>query len=292
MRFKLFLLLWGQSFFLIAQQDTLKTFNLQSFTPSALLKYHQIEVKFFNNLYTQTKGFDMEYQKQDQGIRSTYLASFVQVLYGTSSRFNVGMDLYFRSVKIDKADHSPFQIFRFERNNTQRSAISKIGPKIKVLPFKKFKRLSLQSTLLLPVTNNLEGVKDNTKPWLDWDTYTWLNQLFWDKTLNDKWQVFTALELYWRLPRNSYNETSLFTTPIKGFMSFFPNNKTTLYGMIEWGPTWGESPVLSNFYSQIGLGGKYQITPHLEIETLGSLFPFGKNQGAGYTYNLGFRYLY
>lgn len=292
MRFKLFIILWIQSFFLIAQQDTLKSFNLQSFTPSALLKYHQVEVKLFNNLYTQTKGFDTEYTKQDQGIRSTYLASFVQVLYGKSSRFNFGIDLYFRSVRIDDENNSPFQVFRFEQNDNQRSTISKLGPKIKILPFKNIKRLSWQSTLLFPVSKNLEGVNDNTKPWLDWDTYTWLNQLFWDKALNDKWQVFTALEFYWRLPRNSYNETSLVTTPIKGFLSYFPNQKTTLYAMAEWGPTWGINPTLSNFYSQVGLGGKYQLTRHLEIEALSSLFPFGKSQGAGYTYNLGLRYLH
>lgn len=284
--------LLSQNFWLIAQQDSLNIFNLQSFTPSALLKRGQVEVKIFNNLYSQTKGFDEKLKKQDQGFRSSYFASFLQMSYGKSSRLTLGMDVYLRSVRLDDIDSSPFGLFAFEKSQDQRTAISKIGPKIKFLPFKNIKRLSIQSTFLIPIARNLEGVNDNMLPWLDWDTYTWLNQFFWDKTLSRKWQVFTAIETYLRIPRDSYNETLLFTSPVKGFLSYFPTKKITLYTMAEWGPTWGKSPLISNFYSQIGIGGKFQLHRRFEIEALTSHFPFGKSQGAGNTYNIGMRYLH
>lgn len=292
MRNLLFIVLISQSFWLIAQQDTLNIFNLQSFTPSALLKRGQIEVKLFNNLYSQTKGFDENRKKQDQNTRSSYFGSFLQMSYGKSSRLTLGVDAYLRSVRLDDVNSSPFGLFAFEKSANQRTAISKIGPKVKFLPFKNIKRLSIQSTFLIPIAGNLEGVNDNMLPWLDWDTYTWLNQLFWDKELSRKWQVFTAIETYLRIPRNSYNETILFTSPVKGFLSYFPTKKITVYAMAEWGPTWGKSPLISNFYSQIGIGGKFQIHRRFEIEGLTSHFPLGKSQGAGNTYNIGVRYLH
>ncbi|MCP4521812.1 MAG: hypothetical protein GY827_09020 [Cytophagales bacterium] len=288
MRYLLCLLFLGIGNILFAQDDD-ESFNLQSFTPSALLQKQQIELKIFNNLYTQTQGFDEHRVRNMQGSRSNYLGNFVQGLYGINSRLNVGFDLYVRSTSTTSEDSHAFAIF--QAGDLQRTAVTKIGPRIKFLPFKKYRRLSFQSTFLFPTAPNLEGVNDNNAPWLDWDTYTWLNQIFWDKSLSQKWQVFTALEMFLRIPRESYSEEPLFSTPVKAFVSYFPTTKITTYAMVEWGPTWGTDPLLSNYYSQIGIGGKYQLNTHLELEALFTTFPLGKSQGAGQTYNIGIRYL-
>jgi hypothetical protein len=269
--------------------------NIFVFTPSSLLKSGQIEVKDFNNIYTQTKGFDVNRQKTQNANRDTYFGSFIQVLHGTHAKFNLGFDLYFKSYLRNGVDDSPFSILGFPNNNIDsRVLVSKFGPKIKITPFKKIKRLSIQQTILFPVAKDLEG-KDSGKPWTDWDTYTSLTQFFYDKTLNDKLQFFAAAEMYFRIPRNSWKTAPFLVTPIKAFVSYFPSNKMTVYGMTEWGPEWGRdsngSGPFSAYYTQIGIGSKYQVLPWLEFEVLTTKFPLGKVQGAGSTYNFGFRVL-
>lgn len=269
--------------------------NIFVFTPSALLKNGQIEIKDFNNIYTQTKGFDVNGNKQSNANRETYYGSFIQFLHGTHSKFNLGFDLYIKSFLRNGTSDSPFNILSFPNNNIDsRVLISKFGPKIKITPFKKIKRLSLQQTLLIPIAKDLEG-KTSGKPWTDWDTYTSLTQLFYDKTLNDQLQFFAAAEMYFRIPRNSWKSSPFVVTPLKTFISYFPSNKITVYGMTEWGPEWGKDSngngPFSAYYTQIGIGSKYQVLPWLEFEVLTTKFPIGKVQGAGSTYNFGLRVL-
>ena len=82
-----------------------------------------------------------------------------------------------------------------------------------------------------------------------------------------------------------------FFTPLKAIVSFFPNRVFTLYGLMEVAPFWGSEDIVSAYYTQTGIGGKIQVSRSFEIEVLLTTFPFGKNQGAGKTYNVGARYL-
>jgi hypothetical protein len=79
-----------------------------------------------------------------------------------------------------------------------------------------------------------------------------------------------------------------FLTPLKVFFNSFPSQKWTIYTMAEFSTFWKEGSV-SAYYFQLGLGGKYQVTSNFELEILYTKFLFGKSQGAGETYNLGFR---
>lgn len=254
-----------------------------------MLQKGQVELKIFNNLYTQTASFNEDLEKVQEANRASYFGSFNSFLYGVSPKLNIGFDLYLRSVRIEDNSASPFSILQFGSRPEQRTAISKFGPRVKFLPFKKIKRLSIQTTLLFPIASDLEG-KLNNDLWLDWDTYTWLTQLFYDKKIGDKLQLFTAFETFIRAPRDSYNDNILVITPLKFFLSYFPTNKLTLYGMAEIGPQWASnSTIISSFYTQTGIGGKWQVKPWFELESLVSIFPIGKSQGAGSTFNLGFR---
>jgi hypothetical protein len=58
--------------------------------------------------------------------------------------------------------------------------------------------------------------------------------------------------------------------------------------MTEFNAFWKESSI-SAYYNQLGLGAKYQLISNFELEILYTKFIFGKSQGAGETYNLGFR---
>ena len=171
----------------------------------------------------------------------------------------------------------------------RRWAFASLGPKIKVSPFAAIKRFSVQSTLWIPVADDLEGT-----PWLAWDRITWWNQFFFDKSFGDHFQLFTEADLLLRIPKDK-NTGMQFFTPVSVFTSFFPTNKSTVYAMIQYAPLREYDPEWSNpadgWFAQYGFGAKYQLTKALEIEFLFTDFFAGKAQGAGETYTIGFRYL-
>ena len=269
--------------------------SLQAYTPSALLRDGQIEFKVFNNLYSQTGSYDNRLRRQMEQRRSNFFTSIMQFSYGVGPKLNTGFDVYFRSSSFRPADTSPLDVLRFDNSPSARTAIAYIGPKFKYAPFQT-KGLSIQTTILLPVARDLQGRVDaedasNDRPFLDHDGCTFLQQFFYDRTLSSRFSLFAEAALWARLDRRfDLNRSSVFT-PFKGFLSYFPTNKVTIYGMTEWAPSWGQN-ILYGFYTQSGVGAKYQLTNHLEIEALYTYFWTGKNSGAGQTCNIGLRYLY
>lgn len=284
--------------------------NVQAYTPSVLLKKNQFEVQFFNNLYTQTAYRDNKKELIDLKERASYYGGLIQFNYGVSksSRINVGIDINLKSVRIDTNEtKSAFNLFRFENTIYQRTALASLGPKIKISPFKRQTHFSIQSAFWIPVAKDLEA-DTIKKPWLDYNRYTWWNQFFFDKSIRKKFQIFTEADLLFRFAKDStkyaFNKkkTSSLSTPVSLFLSYFPTKKSTLYGMIQYAPTFGSITLdnngvptkfyyVSSFYSQFGFGGKYQLTSHLSVELLYTNFFASMNGGAGVTYNLGIKYL-
>lgn len=284
--------------------------NVQAYTPSVLLKKNQFEIQFFNNLYTQTAYRDNKKELIDLHERASYYGGLIQFNYGVSksSRINVGIDINMKSVRIDTNESkSAFNLFRFENTIYQRTALASLGPKIKLSPFKKQTHFSIQSAFWIPAAKDLEA-DTIKKPWLDYNRYTWWNQFFFDKSIGKKFQIFTEADLLFRFAKDStkyaFNKkkTSSLSTPVSLFLSYFPTKKSTLYGMIQYAPTFGSVTLdnngaptkyyyVSSFYSQFGFGGKYQLTNHFSIELLYTTFFASLNGGAGQTYNLGIKYL-
>ena len=161
--------------------------NIQTFTPSVLLDKNQVDIQFFNNIYTQTGFRNGEGKFVESGQRENYYTGFIQALYGIDAnrRFNVGFDLNIKSVLLDTNFTSPLNVLKFQNHAEARSEVlTAIGPKIKFLPFKN-SRISVQSALWIPVQPNLESY-----PWLDYQRFTSWTQVFYDKTYNNKYQLF------------------------------------------------------------------------------------------------------
>lgn len=258
--------------------------NLQSYTPSTLLRRGEMEVKQFNNLYTQTAFFDDDRNKIEEGRRSNYFTAINSFLYGLSPRLNVGADVYFRAVRIDDAGASPFATLRFSSGEFSRSTLSQIAPRVKLTPFAKIGNLSLQATLVLPIAGDLEG-KNGDHPFLDYDDVQWWTQVFYDRPLSRRFLIYFEGGAFVRFD----DETTVFT-PFKSIINYYPSGSWTLYFPVEFAPTW-EGNSFSAYYSQIGAGAKYQLFANFEVETLLTTFPIGRNGGAGNTFNLGFRYI-
>ena len=79
------------SFNTSAQEDDITKSNIQTYTPSKLLDKGQWDVKFFNNLYTETEGTNNGV-KSDKA-RETYFTSTLDIFTGISdnNRLNIGL---------------------------------------------------------------------------------------------------------------------------------------------------------------------------------------------------------
>jgi len=261
---------------------------LQEFTPAALLYPGQYEIKLFNNLYTQTSFFNQDSEEQNQNSRSTFNTLLTSFLYGISNSINIGFDLWIRSVKNDDKNESPLNVFDLKNTSTSRTAISSFGPKIKFDPFSDgfLDGFSVQSSFLIPLASNLEG--GDNQPFLDFDSFLWLNQFYYDKSLSNELSFFGEVDTWFRIDRNLEGKSNSIQIPVKGFLSYYLTDNITFYGMTEFSYKFGEGDNTS-FYSQAGLGAKYQIFNGIELEGLFTKFYLGNNSGAGNTYNLGIR---
>lgn len=271
--------------------------SLQSYTPSILFGKGEWEFKSFQNVYTQNKRFgDKLTNTIDNPLRETYSVSINQFLYGINSKINVGADVWIKNVT-----QSDFDIEGVE--NRTRTDITAIGPKIKIAPFNKLSRLSIQSSLLFPLAEDLEGRNfDNDSElsglFLEFDRTLWLNQVFYDLNLNSKWQLFFQQAFWYNFVRDSFVENNLFQTQTSVFASYFPNSRWTIYGMTEYFPThynFNEqtTSISEAFFLNSGIGTKFQLIPNkLELEALYTNFWAGsEGTGAGQTFNFGIRYI-
>ena len=276
-----------------------------------------MEVQLYNNLYTQTAFRNDDREKINLGERQNYFTGLINILYGASEnrKWNIGLDINLRSVRIDSEDSSPLKVLSLRNNDrNNRSGISSLGPTIKFAPFKNSK-ISVKSSFLIPITKDNEAteriVVDSQNvaryPWFDYDRFTWWNQFFYDKNIGSKWQLFLEGDLLFRFakPASSYADNNpkddILDTPISGFLSYFPSEKSTVYFMLQYSPRFGLNKIEGNEkvngfnvqgdYAQTGIGFKYQISRKIGLEVLYSNFFTSANQGAGNTFNFGIRYI-
>ncbi|HET6243156.1 MAG: DUF547 domain-containing protein [Bacteroidetes bacterium] len=267
---------------------TQKTANIQAYTPSVLLKRNQWEYKFFNNLYTQTEGFDKDGNKINYHSRSSYFSSINQFLIGISPRLSIGADMWIKSVRNDSETSSPFALLKFENTPNTRTAISSVGPKIKIAPFKKLAHLSVQSTFLIPVSKDQEGAS-NGKPYLSADRYFLITQFYYDHSIGNKFQLFFQLAPWLSVNKTFETKSINLATPLDVFLSWFPSKRVTVYVQNEFWPSYNEKGI-SSWFRQEGVGLKFQLIPGLlETEVLYTKFTMGMNAGAGQTFNFGVR---
>ncbi len=257
--------------------------RLKTYTPSTLLKKGELEIKNFNNLYTQTAFFDANFNKVSQGSRSTFFTSFISILYGERPNLNIGLDLLVKAVRNDREGSSPFALFRFANDANGRTALTHAAPKIKFIPFRFASRLALQTSLLFPLPKNLDGANDPAKPFLDVNGFQWWFQLLWDYSFRRDWLIYLETGAFVRFGVD-------FFTPVKVLLNYYPGKRWTIYAAGEVSPFWGSEGITALF-TQSGMGIKYEISRFVEVEVLFTQFLIGKNQGAGQTYNFGWRFI-
>ena len=259
--------------------------NANRYINSSTIGKGGVEIKLFNNLYSQNlPDFTAEGDR-----RENYFTSSLSAIYGISSRFNLGFDLRYRRVSIHNGTGSPFSVFNFDDAELSRALVTYIGPKIRYAPIPKWNNFSIQSALWIPINNNLTGT--DQLPWVDWDAPTWWTQLFNDFTIGTDFSLFTEFDLLWEdIGSESKGKTNQFSTPITAIFSYYPVINTTLYGLANFAPKYRPN---WDYYYQLGLGAKYQFSPNFELEFLYTYF--GNDylhdlSGKAATINVGVRY--
>lgn len=274
--------------------------NIQTYTPSKLLKKGQWDIKFFNSLYTQT-------ERTDAGghtvkiPRETFFTNTTEVYTGISenSRINIGFIFQVRSNTFGGA--GAFDVFQFEDNNIDaRSGLTTIAPSIRVQPFKSIPYFSFTSSVYFPVFEDRANA-----PYLDKRSVFWETKFFFDKTFGGgNWQIFYEADLGFNFGEKSddtdansnsserFANNSLYI-PLGVFLSYFPSSKTTVFVnakqsfLIDLGNDFAQNS------TSLGLGGKYQLSQILNIEASLDKFIRGHNfQGLGQTFSLGLRALF
>ncbi|MBX2827649.1 MAG: hypothetical protein KTR22_05775 [Flavobacteriaceae bacterium] len=272
--------------FAVAQDDDDDTGGsvIQTLTPSKLIGKGQYDIKWFNNLYTQTESTFSDGTEPRQTFFTSTLEGYTGV--GENRRVNVGLILEFRSNVI--ADRNALDVFSFDgERGTARSGFTSIAPSVKVVPFKNVNNFSVQSSFFIPLVDNEteEGV------FLDQNGFIWQNRFFYDYTFpGDKFQLFSEInsELNFGDEADSFANNSLRLTP-GIFFSYFPSSKFTVLALAQHSQLIDLGNEFSQDFTALGGGAKYQLTDELNIEALYTNFVRGNDTGLGETFNIGLR---
>lgn len=242
---------------------------------SATIPKGGVEVKVFNNLYTQKAG----------DSRSTFFTSNVGGLYGLFHGFNIGFDSKLRRVINNTADDSPFSVFG-DLTVGGRAGLTGIGPRVRFSPTRKLPKFSVQSTYYFATGDNLEGI--NEKPYIDWNGDVWWTQFFNDFSINDKMAFFLEVDFIWE-DIASEGGLNRISTPITAIYSYFPVKNLTTYALVGYSPYFKKD---QGYFTQGGLGAKYQLHKNFEIEALYTIFDANNfpDDARASTFNIGLRF--
>ncbi|SNY94522.1 hypothetical protein [Flagellimonas pacifica] len=269
-------------------QDDQGGSNIQNLTPSKLIGKGQWDIKWFNNLYTQTKAANGNRDVTKNLPRETFFTSTIDIFTGVgeNKRVNVGLLLEFRSNTTN--DRGIFDFLSFDgEEGTARSGFTSFAPAIKFVPFKNVNNFSVQSAFFIPLVDN----ETETGVFLDQKGYTWQNRFFYDHTFpGKKWQLFSEInsELNFGKEGESFANNSLRLTP-GVFLSYFPSSDFTILGLVQHSQLLDLGNNFTQNFTAVGGGVKFQLSQPLNLELLYTNFVRGNDTGLGQTFNIGLR---
>lgn len=203
--------------------------NIQTYTPSKLLEKGKLDIKWFNNLYTQTRENSMGINRDIP--RSNFFTTSLEIFTGISEnkKFNAGLIVEYRSNSF--ADQNVGSVFSFQNEaGKARSGIGHIAPSVKVAPFSALPKFSIQSSFFIPMF----GKESNENGFLAQKSFIWQNRFFYDYTFpGDKFQLFTEFgtRIFMGNKEEGFANNSIEVAP-GVFLSYFPTSKFTVLGFV------------------------------------------------------------
>jgi len=264
--------------------------NIQQYTPSKLIGKGQVDLKWFNNLYTETKSTFADGTQPRQSFFTSTFEFYTGV--GQNKRVNLGFIARLRSnvISSQNDERGALDVFSFSGDDNSRSGLTAFAPSIKFVPFASLSNFSIQSSIFIPLIDN--EVENGV--FLEQNGFVWQNRLFYDYTFpGDKWQLFSELttELNLGDEEESFANNSLNINPGL-FLSYFPSSKFTVLALVQHSQRLDLGNEFAQDFTAVGGGAKYQLTDALNIEALYTNFVRGSNTGLGQTFNLGLRAIF
>lgn len=258
--------------------------NAFRYVVSSTIPKGAVELKIFNNLYSQQTG-----SSGDLTNRSSFFTTSLSAFYGLSHRFNIGLSARYRKVRNNPLPSSPFTVFGSGDGGSHRSGLTALGPQIRWAPVPQWSNFSVQSAFVFPLGEDLTG-STGSQPYIDWDGATWVTQFFNDFSIGEQFSLFTELDLWIEdIGKESEGRINRVSTPATLIFSYIPTNKLIFYGLTSYAPYWQEA---YDYFFQVGAGTKYQFTPSFEVELLYTDFSnkfLNESGGKAQTFNLGLR---
>ena len=257
--------------------------NIQQYTPSKLIGKGQWDVKWFNNLYTQTKSTFSDGDEPRQSFFTSNFEFYTGV--GENKRVNLGLIARVRSNVINDGD--ALDVFSFSGDNDSRSGLTTIAPSIKFVPFASISNFSIQSSFFIPLIDN----ETENNVFLEQNGFVWQNRFFYDYTFpGNKWQLFTEFttELNFGDEDESFANNSLNLNP-GIFLSYFPSQNFTILALAQHSQRLDLGNDFAQNFTAVGGGVKFQLSKPLNLELLYTNFVRGNNTGLGQTFNIGLR---
>ncbi|PIB26219.1 hypothetical protein BFP77_14590 [Maribacter sp. 4U21] len=276
------------AFFNGVSQDSLQQkSNIQQYTPSKLIGKGQVDIKWFNNLYTQTESTFTDGEEPRQSFFTSTFEFYTGV--GRNNRVNLGFIARLRSnvISSQNDERGALDVFSFSGDDNSRSGLTAFAPSIKFVPFASVSNFSIQSSLFIPLIDN----ETENGVFLEQNGFVWQNRLFYDYTFpGNKWQLFTELttELNFGDQDESFANNSLNINP-GVFISYFPSSKFTVLALVQHSQRLDLGNDFAQDFTAVGGGAKYQLTKALNVEVLYTNFVRGSNTGLGETFNIGLR---
>ena len=260
--------------------------DLSGFTPASLLAPGETRIVVFQSVYTQTRFFDAAGVRRDAGGRATYATTLVSWSRGASPRRTWGVDASVRSVRDEvAARRDP------PAETDRRTALAWIAPRMETAPWRAHPAWSVETAVRIPTARHLDGTDGadaDARPegaFVDTGDPTLVLRLRTDRGSGRRAYVYAELGGELRIDRHGPDGAA---TPAQLILHALPADRWTLSLPLAFTPYWGGA-ANGDWSSQVGLGAKFRPRSGLEVESVVTIVPAGRNQGAGSAFSLGVR---
>ena len=255
------------------------------------------QIRWFNNYYRETTKSSL------QKSQYHFLTSELSFDYGLLEKLEAGILIRLRSTVFDPSnEESKFAAIRFQNldpdpvtNKYSRAGFSQIAVRLKHPVIQKYAGWSMQHSIYFPFSKN------QSNPFLDWSSPSYLLQNYFDHSLGTDWNLFFSVDFLGEnlgdLATNQKFGFYKLSVPLTFIPQYFINSDHTLYvlGSFSYSREVSinqlQEHLFSNSnYGQLGLGYKYILNSRIELEALCTRFYSVADDREAHTFNIGFRW--
>lgn len=267
------------------------SYHFSPVVSSIVLNNKQIEVNFFNSVLSAGRYRDEHGKLSNSTLRSSYIFSSIQITYGLSkrARWNIGLDINAKAGRRDNdLSSSIFKIFDsgVDGNSEYAKAITSISPRIRWRPFRKNHHLTLQSSVIFPVSINKEQ-----QVILGANQTYFSAQLLYNQPLSDRFFLFPQIALQYGF--KNANSTSIFYSPVTCSLGYLIPRKIIIFSLINYVPIFREQEnwAFEQYTFKLGAGLQYNISKNIFINAYYAKDIIGKNYNYFDNYTIGLSFI-